>query len=117
MGSSGYSWTDYGGTGVGTGNKCGDTLIIELIINQNQTSIWSDTALNDDVYLNVNKQSTLPFIEILLSKENMLIGVAPPSYGWIIGCVDSGWSYHGMIVKKEGNEHNPRITVQLNGVK
>ncbi|XID91614.1 hypothetical protein ACF3MZ_24385 [Paenibacillaceae bacterium WGS1546] len=117
MGSGGYSGVSYGGTGGGAGNKCGDTLIIELIINQNQTGIWSNTALNDDVYLNVNKQSTLPIIEILLSKNNMLIGVAPPSYGWIIGCVDNGWNYFGKIVKKEGTEHNPRITVQLNGVK
>lgn len=69
MGSGGYSGTSYGGTGGVTDDKCGGTLIIELIINQNQTSIWSNTALNDDVYLNVNKQSTFPIIEILLSKN------------------------------------------------
>lgn len=117
MGSSGYSSGSYGGTGGGTGNSCGGTLIIQLIINQNQNSIWSITAVNDDVYINLNKKTTLPVLEVLRTQDNTLIGIVPPSFGWVINCIDSGWQYQGTIIKKEGSEYDPRITVQLNGVK
>lgn len=117
MGSSGYSSGSYGGAGGGASNKCGDTLIIQLIINQHQSSIWSNTAVNDDVYLNLNKGGTLPILEVLRVNDNTPIGVAPPSFGWVINCIDNGWQYQGTIIKKEGSEYDPRITVQLNGVK
>jgi len=117
MGSSGYSSGGYGGTGGGVGNSCGGTLIIQLIINQNQKGIWSITAVNDDVYINLNKSTTLPILEVLRTQDNTLIGVAPPSFGWVINCIDSGWQYQGTIIKKEGSEYDPRITVQLNGVR
>ncbi|MGE7273608.1 hypothetical protein ACQKK5_19355 [Brevibacillus panacihumi] len=116
MGSGGYSGGSYGGSG-GSFNKCGDTLIIPLIVNQNQNSIWSNTALNDDVYINLNKETTLPIIQVLKMTDNSLVGVAPPSYGWVINCIESGWQYSGRIIIKEGTVYDPRITVQLNGVK
>lgn len=117
MGSSGYSGGSYGGSGGGSGNKCGDTLIIQLIVNQNQRSIWSNTVESDDVYISINKGSTLPIIEVLKVKDDTLVGVAPPSHGWVINCIENGWQYQGTIIKKVGTEYDPRITVQLNGVK
>ncbi|MNW65516.1 hypothetical protein D3C74_439040 [compost metagenome] len=52
-----------------------------------------------------------------MMKDNTLVGIVPPSYGWVINCIYNGWQYHGTIIKKEGTEYNPKITVQLNGVK
>ncbi|BFH60491.1 hypothetical protein [Paenibacillus azoreducens] len=117
MGSSGYSGGSYGGAGGGAVNKCGDTLIIQIIVNQNQGSIWYNTAVSDDVYINLNKTSILPKIEVLKIDDNTLVGVAPPSYGWVINCIENGWKYQGVILKKEGTEYDPRVTVQLSGVK
>jgi hypothetical protein len=117
MGSSGYSGGNYGGTGGSSGNSCGGTLIIQLIINQNQNSIWSNATVNDDVYINLNKKTALPVLEVLKIKDNTVIGIAPPSFGWVINCISSGWQYQGTIIKKEGSDYDPRITVQLSGVK
>jgi hypothetical protein len=117
MGSGGYSGGSYGGSGAGSNNKCGDTLIIQLIINHDRSSVWNNIAVNDDVYINLNKTSSLPIIEVLKITEYSLVGIAPPSYGWVIRCIESGWQYSGVVITKEGTEHDPRITVQLNGVK
>lgn len=117
MGSGGYSGGNYGAIGGESENKCGSTLIIQLIINSNQSSIWSKVSVDDDVYLNLNKNSRLPIIEILKLRDNMLVGVVPPSYGWVLNCIQNGWKYQGNIIKKEGSKHDPRISVKLDGVK
>ncbi|RFU69997.1 hypothetical protein [Bacillus sp. V59.32b] len=117
MGGSGYSGANNGGSGGGLVNNCGDTLILQLIVNQNQSSIWLNTSLHDAVYINLNKNSVLPIIEVLKQVDNTLVGVAPPSYGWVIDCIENGWQYQGIIIKKEGSQYNPRITVKLEGLK
>jgi len=43
MGSGGYSGGSYGVSGGGPAHKCGDTITTQLIVNQNQSNIWSKT--------------------------------------------------------------------------
>jgi hypothetical protein len=117
MGSGGYSGGNYGGSGGGSGNKCGDTIITQLIVNQNQSNVWSNTSVQDDVYIHLNKNSSLPIIEVLKLVDNSLVGVVPPGYGWAISCIENDWQYQGTIIKKEGSQYDPRITVKLDGMK
>jgi len=74
------------------------------------------TSVHDEVYINLNKNTSLPILEVLKIVDNKLVGVLPPSYGWVINCIENGWKYQGTITNKEGSQYDPRITVKFNGM-
>ncbi|MFF2089897.1 hypothetical protein [Paenibacillus sp. NPDC058174] len=116
MGSGGYSGAIYSSLGGGAVNKCGDTIITQIIVNQNKSTIWLNSSIQDMVYINLNRSSSLPILEVLNQVDGMLIGLLPPNCGWVINCIENGWKYQGIIIKKEGSQYDPKITVNLNGV-
>jgi hypothetical protein len=116
MGGSGYTIGNGGSAGGTPTNKCGEKVIILLIVNQNQSEVWEEIRVGDEVSITVNNSGTLPIMEVNKSIDNFRVGIVPPNYGWLLNCIEGGWNYHGAVITKEGSQHDPKITVALNGV-
>ncbi|MBO8172981.1 MAG: hypothetical protein H0Z33_13965 [Bacillaceae bacterium] len=114
MGSGGFS--SFGGFGGGTGktvNRCGEKVTILLIVNENQKAVWRNVSVNDEVSIILRNDDTLPVMEVKKEKDNFSIGVVPPKYSWLLKCIEEGWEYKGVVIKKEGNQHDPKVTVEV----
>lgn len=97
-------------------NYCGGIYKFQVVIVENEAQLLSSCNPGDLVEV-VLINENLPKLEIRRTDDDYFIGYAPASLSKFIDCIGSGWKYTGEITEISGDEYQPEIFVQVEGVK
>lgn len=111
MGGS-RSYSSGGRRGIFDG--CGGTLEFTLLYASDVDIDYNIIKSDDEVKIRLVK-GNLPRLEVVTIKDEMLVGLVPPTYSMLIKCIEKGWKYYGRIVHVEGEAFDPRIYIKVSG--
>jgi len=99
--------------------KCDSSPAFTVIVYENQETISFTCEVNQEVRLEISQTNNELFPIILVKRisDNLTIGIVPPSYVWLLKCLEEGWEYAGKIRKISGVTSDPKISVILRSVK
>lgn len=104
------------GDGIITSKGCGGIFEFRVLVNVEESLFFFDFEIGQEVEI-ILSMGKLPKLEVIRSKDNLLIGIVPPSYSGLVKCLANGWEYIGEIVKIKGTELEPKIYVRVKGEK